>query len=1253
MKKQILLTSILSAFSLTAFAAPQVSPSNVPLESGGIQGPKPSIMFVFDNSDQMKKSYVADEVVGQWCKGIGTRAAIDTQVNYQRNCIADKTQQGMSITAWPNDDIQAVKDDDEANKFAPDAPYMSSDFNKLYYNPSVSYNPPVLSDGTSLPNSSITAAKINGYSSYDGTSSDTKNLNTGLNEIYFCTKKVSPNLTTDCKRNGVDNVTVAAPTFNYYAATTYPDATYKYPYVVPTTSPFYYKIVPNEFCSADGVTCMSSTTANTPIPMRVRWCDTEANATANGIISGKNASSLPKCQQTYDANHTFPRWGNFQRYTINTAAELTNFANWFTYYRTRLSTLKTSTSLAFNNISSNNRIGFITTNPASPFGTNDFVPAKSFDSDQQQKFYNALFAQTTKAGSRLREALSRVGRYYAGVSTGISAGMIDPINEKPDPVKNSCQQNFAVLGTSSLRDSSDAGGQDIDGNIIGNVDNTDLTIEYTNRISGAYDGNLSGSSGTLADVAMYYYKTDLRTSGLLNKNNVPVTTNDQNTAQHLVTYAISYGLNGVMGYTDNYINGTNPDLQNIKSGIANACSWTTGTCNWTEPVANTNTTIDDLWHAAVNGRGQFFSTQNADDFTKALKVSLGAVISQTSSSAASATSSPNITSTDNFLFYTTYRTNKWDGEISAKTIDPVTGNLSATPLWSARTLLNAKTIATKDPAVTTDSRNVKFITTSGTSLVLKDLNYANMNSTEQSYFSSKTSHPTEMVNFLRGQRGYEEQYNLTNPYFRNREYILGDIVNSAPIYVGQPRYNWTDSGYSAFKTANATRTKMLFSGGNDGMIHAFDATTGEELWAIVPDQLLPNMYKLAQTEYSSNHEFFVDGSITVMDANISGTWKTILVAGLGAGGKGYVALDVTNPNAPAPLWTICTTSICKKSDSEMGLSYGNPIITKREYDDKWVVYVTSGYDNATGKGIVYELDASNGAILNKMYVGTGTAGAISSSNQVGLAKINALYENFDTNNKAKAIYGGDLNGDIWKWDLTTSSPTSGTLLGTTQDSTNKAQPITTKLEIGNISGNTILFAGTGKYLNTDDQSSTNIQSVYAIKDSNTNLGVLRSDSKIIEQNISLDGSGITSSNSTINNVNLASTDFNGWYFDLKSQSGERVNIDPILAVGTLNVIGNVPATSQCTAGGDAWYYQINYLNGGALPDQNNMVSKKLPGGFVVGQVIVKLGGSGLMKNFITDSSGNVTPGAMNVNSAVVNSGTANYKKVSWKEYYKR
>ncbi|MCB1650334.1 MAG: hypothetical protein KDI25_12420, partial [Pseudomonadales bacterium] len=197
----------------------------------------------------------------------------------------------------------------------------------------------------------------------------------------------------------------------------------------------------------------------------------------------------------------------------------------------------------------------------------------------------------------------------------------------------------------------------------------------------------------------------------------------------------------------------------------------------------------------------------------------------------------------------------------------------------------------------------------------------------------------EVLNWVRGDQSQEMQNGGT---LRNRQIVtedengnplppadqysklLGDIVNSDPAYVGEPVVNlkhsaWDSTGYGAFLNANQGRTPMLYVGANDGMLHAFNASTGVEQFAFIPNAVLANLASLSAPNYS--HKYFVDGSPIISDAKIGGNWKSALIGTTGAGGRAVFALDVTNPDSFSVnnvLWEF--------TNDDLGYTIGQPTI---------------------------------------------------------------------------------------------------------------------------------------------------------------------------------------------------------------------------------------------------------------------------------------------------------------------------------------
>jgi Tfp pilus tip-associated adhesin PilY1 len=815
-----------------------------------------------------------------------------------------------------------------------------------------------------------------------------------------------------------------------------------------------------------------------------------------------------------------------------------------------------------------------------------------------------------------------------------------------------------------------------------------------NYIQTACTGGIGGTSDTLADVAMYYYQTDLRNSSLANctggastdfpsgtdvcQDNVFINDVDKNTKQHLTTYTLGLGARGRMVYSSkNYINDTSGDFYSVKTGAsANTsasppiCSWqTTGSiCNWPTPASGAIENIDDLWHAAVNGRGTYFSATDPAALSDGLASALSSITARKGAAAAAATSTLNPVAGNNLAYLASYTTVKWTGNLEARGININNGNISTAATWCVENLTagtctapssaiadtsgsstvyncvtpnstatNCTSPSVFDPATnncslpiamactgtlppmvgaTSDTR--KIYTSNGTALV--DFIYANLNpanfdashigalsqwaaltSTQQA-----TAVGANLVNFLRGQSGYEDRaVNLAGPtdnrIYRFREAVLGDILESQPFYMGPPVFSYIDAGYDAYKAAKAARPGTVYVGANDGMLHAFvgksDTTLtppevgGTERWAYIPSMLIPNLWKLADKSYDIKHTNFINGSVNIADfyctANCGGPggaaqWRTILVGSLNAGGRGYYALDVTDQLAPKLLWEFTTTTATKLSpyaDDNVGYSFGNPIITKLA-NGTWVVLVTSGYNNTSpgdGKGYLYVLNATTGAIISTIPTGVG-----STTTPSGLGKI-AAWNNVPASNQAGYTYGGDLLGNVWRFDINAAistgvNPFKFATLFSDSAGTNP-QPITTVPVLGQILDKRIVFIGTGKYLETSDLTNTQIQTQYAIKDDDATSTFVNPRNTLVQQTLAPVTGSTTSRTGSSNTVDFSTG--RGWYANFPD-SGERVNIDSQLVSGILLVPTLVPSNTVCTPGGYGWFNFFDYKTGGLV-----------------------------------------------------------------------
>ena len=709
---------------------------------------------------------------------------------------------------------------------------------------------------------------------------------------------------------------------------------------------------------------------------------------------------------------------------------------------------------------------------------------------------------------------------------------------------------------------------------------------------------VGGSSNSLADVAQYYYATDLRPG---NASSTPRgwddlvkpagtgAEDDKAKWQHMATYVIGMGVSGTLKFDKDYKNGAG-DFADLRTGAKSWPVWppSSGTSNYEQPQS-----IDDFWHTAVNGRGRYFSANDP----KSIETGLGQVFADIraaiGSGAGVAISSAVVQADNNFAYGALYRSGSWTGDMLAYAIDVTSGLRTQIANWSAKDRLDSRNLST-------DERTIYYM--DGASL--KPFKWANLGALQSNFVGataeSKMAQVGQMsaaqksaamgqklVDFLRGDRtaeGYVK--NDLNKLYRTRDSRLGDIIGSQPLFVNRPMRQYKDEGYATYKGTAQNRKPMVYVGGNDGMLHAFYAeadlskttTVGgvtvpiaaREAWAFVPTAVMPEMPRLASTEYESSHRYFVDGSPVQADIKVGNVWKTILVGGFNKGGKGYYALDISDPEAPVGLWQ---TNI-----ATMGQSYGRPLVSKLP-DGTWAVFLTSGYNNSDGVGRVYVLNASTGAVIQTIT----TSGS-------GLKELNNFVKDPSGDNTTNLLYGGDILGNIWRfqWNTGSSSFDVHKVVQLT-DSGGKPQPITTRVElVQGQSGTTLprILVATGKLLGVGDLSTTDKQTIYGFDDQVASFGSgssLRSTLKVSKLK------DVTAANGTVLSRTLQCTsatndckdNAKGWYIDLPT-TGERVNVDLRIAASTLVVASNIPSNEPCVSGGMGWINYINFQTGGPV-----------------------------------------------------------------------
>lgn len=887
--------------------------------------------------------------------------------------------------------------------------------------------------------------------------------------------------------------------------------------------------------------------------------------------------------------------------TCTVAQELQNFANWFSYYRKRDLTAKKAVSTVV--ASSTDRMGYATLhNNGSASNISILAMNASTSSGNKLTLLSGVFNTRPGNDTPLRTKLNAVGKYFECKSGNIFGFAASSPGSATCPILSAasggtCQQNFTVVMTDGFWNDSFTGVGNADGDASSSFDNTSPNIAYGDSYS-----------NTLADVAMNYYERDLATTL---SDQVPVIAGvDNNNKQHMVTYTVAFGLSGTLSAGP-----TSP----------------TQSFTWPNPTAGDAQKIDDLRHAAYNGRGEFLSAQDPDQLSTALVNALGSIGNRAGSSSAVAANSVAL-NTSSAIYQARFKSGEWTGDLSIIQIN-IDGSIGSL-LASSKSALAAQDWSTGRVILArNDSQGIPFRWTTSGANALTAVLQSNLNTDPAT--ATLDNQGSDRLDWLRGRANNEGG---GNNYRARNGYKLGDIVNSDPVFVGAPPFlpETETVLHSTFRSTYINRRKMVYVGANDGMFHGFDAATGQEKIAYVPSMVSSSLNKLTNPGYV--HQYYVDGSPAYGDAydtfsnGCSGVacWRTLVVSGLGAGAKGLFALDVTDPDgsnitnlqftegnaANIALWewdgTAANASAKGYNASDLGYIYGRPTIARMQ-DGEWVVIFGNGYNSARERAILYIVRARDGVVAKSI----DFSGADNTSN--GLSTPVVVDVNGD--NKVDYIYAGDLRGNLWKADVSNASTSTWkTAYGSAPspapvfvavDASNVSQPITSRPVVGQhpggLSGYMVYF-GTGRYLASGDQTpaTSPVQTFYGVWDKNSNSGntpVARAD--LLPQTISvttLSGYNVRTITNTAmqwRTGNSGTCQSNGtgtclgWRDDLRTAYtdalGEMMVTNPILTgsdvLPAVSFTTLIPSNDICSAGGTGFYMLLNPNNGGPLPQQ--------------------------------------------------------------------
>ncbi|HSW18304.1 MAG TPA: PilC/PilY family type IV pilus protein [Ramlibacter sp.] len=784
------------------------------------------------------------------------------------------------------------------------------------------------------------------------------------------------------------------------------------------------------------------------------------------LRSDANGYLQPSVAENYDefdvngggAFARFPARTDCAGASCSANEERQNFANWFVYHRTRLRSAVAGIGEALYGLENRVRLGYGRINTRPTQKGIDGIKVGVLESGVRQ-WTDERKAQTigwlnsvqSAGATPLRETLQEIATYFKSEADG------GPWSDTPGGSTKTregqgCRRAYHVLVTDGAWDTGAFDG--IPRVAVGDSDGSEGKLitspdgrTYKYKPTFPYKDS---NKDTLADYAMEFWKTDLQPNM---PNSVPPSSDNESFWQNITNFIIGFGVRGTLDPAK--------DLPAL----------TSGKLDWGSEAKSKNLFyFDDLWHAAINSRGAYFSSANAGQLTTALRSSLNTVVGRELREAGVATAS-SVLEANNRKYVPSYNSGNWTGDVQAYKLDAL--GQAGVALWSARAELPAwadRKIYTWDNGQTTPK---------GVAFDVQAMSAA-----------SKAVLPADakaLVNYVRGDRSGE---NATTG-FRVRKELLGDFVNSTPVFAKQasdpdllemPGIGKTYATYLA--TVKADRAGVLYVGGNAGMLHGFidrkaGAGDGKEVFAYVPRAVYGKLQALSSRSYGSagnDHQYFVDGPLREADVHVRApganapSWRNYLLGSTGAGARAVFALDITDPTA------LGASSVRWEISSAEQPELGNvffPIETGRLPDGTWVALFGNGWggDSATPYLFVVNMDTG---VVKTLRVGSAGNNGLGG---VAVAK--------DVEGNIVAAYAGDLSGKLWKfdYDATALSGFKVANAGNALFAADAGQPIIQAPAVFKHSlGGRIVTFGTGQLITVADAASTIVQSLYGIRD---------------------------------------------------------------------------------------------------------------------------------------------------------------------------
>lgn len=559
----------------------------------------------------------------------------------------------------------------------------------------------------------------------------------------------------------------------------------------------------------------------------------------------------------------------------------------------------------------------------------------------------------------------------------------------------------------------------------------------------------------------------------------------------------------------------------------------------------------------------YYSATDPRKLQEELRAMFSSVAASVGSAASVATNSTRLTE-GAYVYQARFNSKDWTGELLAFEIDS-NNNISSTALVS--------TDSTMFTSANASGRNV--VTYNPTTGLTVDFAWSSLTAAQQAALidGDDATIGERRLNWIRGENTHEGSVGG----LRQRDKLLGDIVSSSPVYLGGrdrgygqlPAAAGGGTPYENHLIAKRAEQPSLFVGGNDGMLHVFDAQTLQERAAYVPNGVYDKLARLSDPNYGRAdvpHHYTVDGPLAVGDAYIGGNWKSVLVGTLGAGGKSVYALDVTDPDDPKVLFDLDSADFT----NQLGYVLGKPIIA-RMANGRWAAVFGNGYDSGNSKLFVVDLESPKLSDGYTRIIDTGTGNGLSAVELLG-----------DATGQVTYAYAGDLDGNMWKFDLTSNSASgwavaySGAPLFTAKDSAGIAQPITGAPTLGyneERGGVINVYFGTGKYFEHSDnthETGDPRHSFYAIADEAPVTGTRAS--VLFEKHLS--DSATTRTVPNDENMDWSNSSHKGWFIDFDTRTGEQVTTKPLLLYDHLIFPTLIPSAVACEYGGQSWLMEL-------------------------------------------------------------------------------